>query len=417
MTRELLRQVRLLDPSCDRDQVVDVLLVDQQIEVIEPHLNSIPAGTEVQDCQSCILAPGLIDLYSQSGEPGFETRETLTSLSQAAQAGGFTQVNLLPHTAPVLDNPGPVAQLQAVAVPTQLQFWGAVTHGATGQHLTDLWELAQAGVVGFTDAAALPDWGLIRRVLEYLAPLKRPLMFWPWQRSLVGNGVAFEGPITCRLGLPGIPISAETVAIAGLLECVAVTQTPIHLMRVATARGTALIQAAKAQGLPITASTTWLQLLHNTTDLEHYPPSLRLHAPLGNPADQQALIAALESGVIDAIAVDHTPYTYEEKTVAFAAAPPGAIGLELALPLLWQRFVVSGQWSALDLWRRLSSQPAACLGQSVEAIAPQQHPDLILFNPEQAWTVTPTSLRSRSHNTHYLHEYVWGRVQQIYASA
>lgn len=220
----------------------------------------------------------------------------------------------------------------------------------------------------------------------------------------------------------GIPQFAETAALAAILELVEVTGTPIHIMRVSTARSVELIAQAKARNLPITASTTWIHLLLNTTSINRiwnqpledqdstiihaiplpYNPNLRVDPPLGNPSDQQALIQGLETGIIDAIAIDHTPYSYEEKTVAFADAPPGMIGLELALPLLWETFVESGRWSALDLWGFLSSNPAICLQQTPYSIQPDQPAEMILFDPKTSWVVNTNTLKSRSINTPWL---------------
>ena len=236
-----------------------------------------------------------------------------------------------------------------------------------------------------------------------------------------------------------IPDYAETAALATLLELVEVTRTPVHIMRVSTARSVELIAQAKARNLPITASTTWMHLLLNTTainrvwnqpleDIEPlenqtlvhaiplpYDPNLRLDPPLGNPPDHQALIQGIETGVIDAIAIDHTPYSYEEKTVAFSDAPPGSIGLELALPLLWKTFVESGHWSALDLWRVLSCQPALCLQQTPHSIQPNQPAEMILFDPQQPWIVNANTLKSLSINTPWLGQKITGRVVQSWS--
>jgi dihydroorotase len=178
-----------------------------------------------------------------------------------------------------------------------------------------------------------------------------------------------------------------------------------------------LIQQAKAQNLPITASTTWMHLLLNTTaisghdsSITPYDPNLNLDPPLGNPQDQTALIQGVKTGIIDAIAIDHTPYTYEEKTVAFANAPPGVMGLELALPLLWQTFVESGQWSALELWQKLSRNPALCFGKQISPITPNQPAELTLFNPHQSWKVESSQLHSLAVNTPWSQQELMGRV-------
>nr|WP_290222681.1 dihydroorotase [Trichocoleus desertorum] len=421
MTNELLQQVRVLDPAAMTDRVADVLIVDGKIEAIAESISEWPTNTQVRESRGMILGPGLVDLYSHSGEPGFEDRETLRSLQQAAIAGGFTRLNILPDTTPALDNPAGLAWLEdkrQFQLPVQVQAWGALTLGVQGQQMTELAELAAAGVVGFADGRALSSYGLLRRLLEYLKPLQKPVALWPCDLKLAGDGVMREGPESIRFGLPGSPAIAETTAIAALLELVAAIGTPVHIMRVSTARSVELIQAAKERGLPITASTTWMHLLLHSQAIQSYDPNLRLEPPLGNPADQAALIEGFRQGVLDAIAIDHTPYTYEEKTVAFAEAPPGAIGLELALPLLWQRFVASGEWSALELWQALSSNPAKCLQQPIATVASGQPAELTLFNPNQPWVVSGQSLKSLSTNTPWLGQEVLGQIVQTwYVSA
>ena len=410
MTSELLQQVRLIDPLAQTDQVVDVWIEAGQIRAIEPSLE-VPAAAQVQDCRGLVLAPGLVDLYSHSGEPGFEDRETLDSLAQAGLAGGFTRLTLLPNTRPALDHPAQIAQILAAQRPgnPRLNCWGALSLGVKGEQMTELAELAAAGIVGFADGQPLPG-ALVRRVMEYAQALSPPIALWCCDRALAGQGVLREGSESMRLGLPAMPAMAETAPLAALLECVAEIGTPVHLMRISTARSVALIRAAKAAGLPITASVSWLHLLLDVTAARSYDPSLHLEPPLGNPADRAALIQGLETGVLDAIAVDHSPYSYEEKTVSFAESPPGAIGLELVLPLLWQAFVEPNRWSALDLWRWLSLQPAQCLKQPPAQVAVGATAELTLFDPQQLWKVSQQTLKSHSANTPWLGQEIKGRV-------
>ena len=283
--------------------------------------------------------------------------------------------------------------------------------------MTELAELAAAsGVVGFADGQPISSLALVRRLLEYLKPLGKPVALWPCDQHLVGNGVMREGPFSVRFGLPAVPAIAETSALAALLELVEAIGTPVHIMRVSTARSVQLIQSAKARGLPITASTSWMYLVLDTQAVGNYNTSLRLEPPLGNPADLVALRQGVQQGVVDAIAIDHTPYTYEEKTVAFAEAPPGAIGLELVLPLLWQNLVETGEWSALELWRVLSTRPAECLQQIPAAIASGNPAEMTLFAPQISWTVERQTLKSLSSNTPWLGEQLSGRVLQTWDS-
>ncbi|MEH2013347.1 dihydroorotase [Nostoc sp.] len=431
---ELLQQVRVIDPVSEIDELFDVLIADGYIQAVASHISEINSDTQIRDCQGLVLGPGLVDLYSHSGEPGFEERETLLSLLQAAAAGGFTRVSILPDTSPVIDNPALVAQLQQKrhgkirekekinlapsATPVSplplLHIWGAITLNIAGKQMTELADLASAGVVGFSDGKPLENLALLRGVLEYVQPLGKRVAFWPSDRQLAANGVIREGPDALRFGLPPIPASAETTAIAAMLELVAAIGTPVHIMRVSTSRSVELIASAKAAGLPITASTTWMHLLLDTKAVKSYNTSLHLDPPLGNPSDVAALRAGVRAGVIDAIAIDHTPYSYEEKVQAFAEAPPGAIGFELALSLLWQYLVETEEFTALELWRALSSSPAECLGQKVSAIVPDQAAELTLFDPQQIWKVERKSLYTLSQNTPWLGQQLKGHVVQTW---
>ncbi len=419
MTTELLQQVRIINPVTKTDRVGDVLIEDGIIKSVNDRISDIPNGTSIRDCHSLILGPGLVDLYSHSGEPGFEERETLASLLKAASAGGFTRITLLPDTSPAIDNPAVVAQLQQLYKALQftpipmLNIWGAITQDVKGEKMTELADLKNAGIVGFADGEALNNLALVRRSLEYLQPFRKPVAFWCCDRNISSDGVMREGADSIQWGLPGNPAASETSAIAALLELVATTFTPTHIMRVSTARSVELIADAKAKGLPITASTTWMHLLLDTKAVKSYNTGLHLDPPLGNPKDAIALRRGVRQGILDAIAIDHSPYTYEEKTVAFAQAPPGAIGLELALPLLWQ-LVETGEFTALELWKALSTNPAECLQQNASKIEAGEKAELTLFNPQETWKVISKNLHSLSSNTPWLGEEITGKVVRIW---
>ncbi|MGF1570345.1 MAG: dihydroorotase [Nodosilinea sp.] len=423
-TSQLIQQVRVLDAVTHTDQVLDVLVREDRIEAIAPALLEFPVEADVIDGAGKLLIPGLVDLYSHSGEPGYESRETLESLLRAGQAGGFTRLGILPTTQPTVDTPAMVEQLQAqrrtilqsLGHPPlpRLFSWGALTMAAQGQQMAELAELAAANIVGFADGEPIQNPLLVQRLLQYLQPLGRPVALWPCDRALQAAGVARDGPFALIYGLLGDAATSETAALAALLECVALTGTPVHIMRLSTARGVELVQRAKQDGLPITASTPWMHLLFSTQDLHSYDPSLRLAPPLGNPTDRAALVAGVKTGVIDAIAIDHTPHTYEDKTVGFPSAPPGAIGLELAWPVLWDAFVVKGDWSPLALIQALSVNPANGWGQLPPTIQPGQLAEMSLFDPTKAWKVTSATLKSLSANTPWLGKTIRGQVLQTW---
>ncbi|MEL6230132.1 MAG: dihydroorotase [Cyanobacteria bacterium J06627_3] len=415
----LIRQVRILDPLTQRDQVGDVLVRDGLIQALGESL--VHPGDSIReiDGQGCVLGPGLVELYSQTGEPGHESRETLTQLLVAAAQGGFTRVGVLPNTIPAVDNAAQVAQRLAYAGgQSRVLPWGAITLGTHGKRLTDLLELGAAGIVGFCDGQPLYNGLMVRHLLAYTQPLSLPMALWPCaSHDSAAEGSCRDGADAMRLGLLAVPATAETNPLAELLEEVNICPRPIHLMRISTARSVELIRDAKARGLPITASVTWLHLLFSTADLDSYAPSLRLAPPLGTPEDQAALIVGLEDGTLDAIATDHCAHTYEEKAVPFGVAPPGAIGLQLALPILWQTFVATQRWSALQLWRYLSLNPSQCLNIATATVQVHAPANLVLFDPNHQWTATSNTLGCDPINTPYGHQTIQGQVRHIWMPA
>jgi len=430
MRNELLRQVRVIDAVAGTDSIADLLLSGGKIQkILTPELASPPETTVIQG-QGLVLGTGLVDLYSHSGEPGFEERETLASLGAAARAGGFTRVAILPDTKPAIDQISTLRLVQNLAQDIKknqfnnsdnsnnsasisyphFYYWGALTQKVRGEQMTELAELAAAGIIGFADGQPIANLALVRRLLEYLKPLGKPVALALGDRTLEVGGIMREGLNSLTFGLIGNPHISETAYLAALLEIIAFIATPVHIMGVSTRRSVELIAAAKARGVPITASTSWMHLIHNTNDLASYDPSLQVQPPLGEPEDQQALIAGIREGIIEAIAVNHTPYTYAEKTVAFSNAPPGAIGLELALPLLWQHLVLPGHLSPLQLWQSLSTKPAQCLHQVLNPIDPENPQEVILFDPQQVWQCNASSLKSIALNTPWLDRSIQGTV-------
>jgi dihydroorotase len=385
-------QVRWLDPSQGIDQECLVNL-GTDVQVIQ----ELPLGSTKK-----VLMPGLVDLYSHSGEPGHEERETLASLIKGARAGGFVEVAILPDTEPVIDDPALVSWLKK-QVPS-LHIFASLTMGAQGKELVDTEELLRAGAIGFTAENALEDLTLTRRFLEYLGPKAAPVLLWP-QHPGLAKGVAREGVWSTELGLTGVPVQAETIAVSTILDLITLTGTPVHLMRLSCQESVERIRAAKAKGLPVTCSVTVAHLLHTVEELVSFDPHLRVNPPLGTLEDQAALIAGLADGTVDAIATDHSPWTYEEKVVPFAVAPPGMVMLELALPLLWMHLVETKKLKALDLIRALTTGPRAILGLP-------SSPSWVLFDPQTTWTVNGQTLQSLSQATPWWGRTVQGRVEK-----
>lgn len=403
----LFKQVQILDTASSSniaETLADVFVDgDRQI-----HLNfdqsQIPENINIDPRSGVILGTGLIDLYSTSCEPGHESTETILELVQAAKNGGFTTVGILPNTQPAIDD---IAALEFWRNVQQkhgniLQPWGAITKGLEGKQLTDMSELADS-VIGFTDGKAISNLLLVRRAMEYIRPLGKPIALFPQNPDLAGSGVIREGKWSIQYGMTGYPAAAETTALAALIELVRLTKAPTHFMRLSTAQSVELMAQAKNDGLPVTASTTWLHLCHCDRDLATYDPNLRLMPPLGSERDRLALIAGIKSGAIDSIAIDHTPRAYEEKVVPFEVAPVGAIGLEFALPILWQNLVVTELLTASELWQALSINPAKTLGLAQPKLA-------TLFEPSLEWLVKDTAIASQSRNSNYMGRSLTGKV-------
>jgi dihydroorotase len=409
---KLFQQIRILNPADGIDEVTDVLVTGNIIADINQGIKVENESTEIIDGTGLIFAPGLVDLYSYSGEPGFEERETLDSLSASALRGGFTRVGILPQTNPVVDSLSMVSWLKSKVNSSDVNFyiWGALTKDLAGETMAQLGELAEAGVVGFTDNRPHGNLQLLRKLLEYAQPFNLPVALVPNNLNLSGNGVMRESHTSIRLGLRGCPDIAESVAIASLLEIASFTKTPIHLMRISTAKGVELIRQGKEKGINVTASINWHHLLLETEMIASYNPHLRFEPPLGTLDDRLALLQGVKTGIIDAIAIDHQGYTYEEKTVAFAQAPPGAIGLQLALPLLWQNLVMTEELTPLELWRSLSVNPLKCLGKSPIKLEKGKPSEYIVFAPQERWQVTPSKLKSLSYNTYWLNKELQGKV-------
>jgi dihydroorotase len=403
----LFKQVRILnaDSSSKIAETFADVFIDGDRKI---HLNfdqsQIPQETNIDERSDIVLGTGLIDIYSTSSEPGHESRETISELVQAAKNGGFATVGVLPNTQPAIDD---IAALEFWRNVQQkhgdiIQPWGAITKGLEGKQLTDLSELSES-VIGFTDSKPIANLQLVRRAMEYVKPLGKLIALFPQNPELASSGVIREGKWSLQYGLTGYPAAAETTALAALIELVRLTKAPTHFMRLSTAQSVELITQAKNDGLPVTASTTWLHLCHCDRDLSTYDPNLRLSPPLGSEGDRLALIAGIKSGAIDSIAIDHTPCAYEEKVVPFEVAPVGAIGLEFALPVLWQNLVITGLLTTSELWQALSVNPAKILGLTPPKLS-------TLFDPSLKWLAKDSAIASQSRNSHYMGRSLIGKV-------
>ena len=404
----LVKGGRVIDPASGRDAVDDVAMADGRIVA---SLAGKPG--RVLDAKGLVVAPGLIDLAARLREPGYEYKATLESEMDAAVAGGVTSLACPPDTDPPLDEPGLVDMLRRRALAlnrARVYPVGALTVKLEGRQLTEMAELAEAGCVAFSQAdAAVADTQVLWRALQYAATFGFPVWLRAEDLWLAQGGVAHDGEVATRLGLAGIPACAETVALGTLLELVRATGARVHVCRISSAAGVAMLRRARHDGLPLTCDVGVHHVHLSDMDLGYFDAQCRLEPPLRSPRDRDALGAGLVDGTIDCIVSDHTPVDDDRKHLPFAEAEPGATGLELLLPLAL-KWGVQAKLNLAQTLARVTSAPARILGVDAGRIAPGASADLVLFDPQAPFRVSAQALKSQGKNTPFLGLELAGRV-------
>ncbi|MBU2603519.1 MAG: dihydroorotase [Actinobacteria bacterium] len=429
----LLPDVHLFDPACGLDRRGSLLVRGGVIVAIGKSgglVADAPDATVLAHLAGCHVFPGFVDMHAHLRTPGQEYKEDLASAARAAAAGGFVLVAGMANTDPPVDA-GPLAawvldQADEVADVAVAQV-GAVSHGLRGEALSELWELADAGVVAFSDdGRALRDLDLLLTALRYAGSIGRPLLLHLEDASLAADGVMHEGAWSARLGLRGIPTAAESGPLARDLEVLrAVVEerarrspTPgtasrvplLHLQHLSTAASVRLLRDAKAAGLPVTAEVTPHHLLLGDDLVSGFDQSLKVNPPLRAAEDRAALLAALVEGVIDCVATDHAPHAPHEKEVPFEDAPFGSVGLETAFPALYGGLVETGSLTLARLVEALSTAPCRILGVEAPRLEVGSAADICAVDLEESWEVTTSDLYGKSRNSAFLGRRVRGRV-------
>ncbi len=404
----LIKGGRVVDPASGRDELGDVFISDGKIS------GKKEKADQTIDAKGLVVAPGLIDLSARLREPGYEYKATLESEMDAAVAGGVTSLACPPDTDPPLDEPGLVDMLRRrakVLARARVYPVGALTVKLAGERLTEMAELAEAGCVAFSQAnAPLADTQVLWRAMQYAATFGFPVWLRAEDRSLAHGGVAHDGEVATRLGLPGIPAFAETIALGTLLQLVRATGTRVHVCRLSTAVAVEMIRAAKKEGLPVSCDVGIHHVHLSEMDLGYYDSHCRLEPPLRSQRDRDALAAGLADGTVDCAVSDHTPVDEDQKQMPFAEAEPGATGLELLLPLLL-KWGAAKKLPLAKTLARVTSDAARILGVQSGRIEAGLPADLVLFDPQQNWRVAPDMLRSQGKNTPFLGYELAGRVR------
>lgn len=408
---------RVIDPANQIDAKHDVFIVDGKIAAI----GKAPAGfkaDETIDAAGLIVAPGLVDLSVRLREPGYEYKATLESELQAALAGGVTSLVCPPDTDPVLDEPGLVEMLVHRARSlnqSHVYPLGALTMGLKGHELTEMAELTEAGCVGFAQAEhTIENTTVLMRALQYAHTFGYTVWLRPQDPHLGKGGIAHSGPLASRLGLAGVPVMSETIALHTIFELVRATGARVHLCRLSSAAGLELVRAAKFEGLPITCDVGAHNIHLTDADIGFFDSNARLTPPLRSQRDRDAIRQALVDGTVDAICSDHTPVDDDEKLLPFGEASPGATGLELllSLALKWAEESVDNTEQRLSAAiARITSEAARVAGLPAGQIGIGSVADLCIFDPDTRWLVQASALASQGKHTPFLGYELQGQVR------
>lgn len=429
MNEILIKGGRIVDPSQGLDREGDLLVRDGKIAWVgaAPEGESRGDAAHEVDARGLVVAPGFVDLHCHLREPGYEEKETIATGSRAAAAGGFTTICCMPNTNPAIDTRAVVEYIDRAAQAAdaaRVLSIGAVTKGRAGKELSEMGELAEAGVVGFSDdGAPVSTATLMRNALSYSRMFGLPIIDHCEEPDLVKGAQMNEGPVATRLGLKGAPAASEEIMVARDVALAELTGGWIHIAHLSCARSVEIVREAKRRGVHVTAEVTphhlvmtdelvmglWPSFPGSSVRHLPYDTNTKVNPPLRTQADVEALLAGLKDGTIDAIATDHAPHHQLDKQVEFDYAAAGLIGFETALPALLI-LVEQGKLDLTEVIRLLTAGPASLLRRAAGTLRPGSPADIVVFDPSREWTVTAETLLSKSKNTPFIGEKVRGKV-------
>ena len=408
-----IRHGRVIDPATGIDARQSLFIAAGRIAAV----GGAPDGwhaNRVIDATGLVVVPGLVDLSVRLREPGFEYKATLESEMLAAIAGGVTSLACPPDTDPVLDEPGLVEMLKWRARSlngAHVYPLGALTRGLEGTELAEMGELADAGCIGFSHAdSPLPNTLVLYRTLQYAATFGYTVWLRPQDAFLAKDGVAHDGEVATRLGLPAIPAAAETIALAIITQLMEETGARVHICRLSTLGAVAQVRAAKKARLPLTCDVAIHHLHLSDIDIGYFDAQCRLVPPLRNTRDRDALRGGVADGTIDAVCSDHAPVDDDAKQVPFGEAEPGATGVELLLPLAL-KLAQEDRLKMSDMVRWITSGPAAIMAIDAGHLRLGHAADVCVFDPSAFWRVERSALRSQGKNTPFSGLEVPGKVR------
>jgi dihydroorotase len=413
---KLFINARLVDPASGLDEHGGLLVQGKKIADLGPNLHSsVPTGVKVIDCRGNVLCPGLVDAMVFTGEPGDEHRETLATASKAAAAGGITTMICMPDTNPVIDDVSLVdfiARRARRKAKINVLPMAAATRSLAGKQMSEIGLLQDAGAVAFTNGvSSIANAQVMRHLLAYTRDFAALLVHNTEDADLAGRGVMNEGEMASRLGLQGIPSTAETVMLGRDIHLVELTGGRYHAAQISCAGSLQLIRGAKKSGLPVTCGVSINHLTLNENDIGSYRTFYKMKPPLRSEVDRMAMVEGLQDGSIDIIVSAHNPQDDDTKRHPFAEAEYGAVGLETLLAAAL-RLYHSGDVDLLTLLRAMTSAPADMFGLKAGRLSPGSPADLIVVDPDMPWEVDTEKMLSKSKNTPFEGARMQGRVLQ-----
>lgn len=399
-----IRGGRVIDPSQQMDDILDILVENGTIKDIGKGLNA-PAGAEVIDASGKYVVPGLIDMHVHLRDPGLEYKEDIVSGTLAAAKGGFTSVVCMPNTKPVIDNKAIAGYIINKAMKEgfcNVFPVGSITYGMGGDRLSEMGELKESGCVAVSDdGKPVTNAELMRRALEYANGIGIPVITHAEELSLVGEGVMNEGFTSTEIGLKGIPRIAEDIATSRDVMLAEYANAPIHIAHVSTKGAVRIIREAKARGVRVTCETAPHYFTLTDDAVRGYDTNAKMNPPLREAEDVAAVKEGLKDGTIDCIATDHAPHHLDEKDVEFDVAMNGIIGLETSLPLSL-KLVENGVLTIAELVEKMSCKPSEILNLNRGTLKVGSVADITLVDPNAEWSVEKDKLVSKSKNSPFL---------------
>ena len=413
MSKILIRNGHIIDPANQRDSVGDIYIAAGKIVALDHAPDGFTPNHEI-DATRCWVIPGIVDLCAHLREPGQEYKGTIASETKAAASAGITTLCMPPDTQPIIDTPAVVElihQRAEAAGQSRVVTLGALTVGLAGEHLSEMVQLKQAGCVGMTNLDhPINESKVIRRAMEYAASNDITLFVNAEDDDLAGDGCAHEGLVSTRLGLAGIPETAETLAVSRKLMLIEQTGVRAHFSQLSSARAVQMIKRAQHDGLPVTADVSAHQLHLTEMDIGYFDSNCHVLPPLRTQRDRDGLRKGLEEGTISVICSDHQPHDRDAKLAPFGETEPGISALETLLPLSL-RLVEDDILNRSNVIAQLTSNPAAILNLKAGSLSVGHAADVCIYDPEQRWTLSESEMLSQGHNTPFIGWEFHGRIR------